>query len=339
MNNKDAPTNIHTATLSLDQLQKDYDGYEPEFVLEPFIFKSGVNIIGGERGTGKTRLTIFIALAIAYGCDSVLGYPLLHHGNSLLLNCEMSEAHFKTFVEPMRRYFESQGLTMKHKIETISFKTHTHLKLDEIQHAIEKHKISNVFIDGYKAMSRKYCIERSLHELDNNNMDDFYNLLNSWRNGYGVSIVMTNHANKGTRYQKTSADLLYGPSALADYADQVTLIRKTNDVEHRLLIPDKSRFSKETESNNALTKMQSDNPTNPTKLWFDLIEKGASEYEHQCREASTVRHSDEIKKEAIERRIKGEDFPSIAKDLLGDKSLKGTVSKWFTQYEQGKIPL
>jgi len=82
-----------------------YKDYFPEFVLDPYIFKGGFNILGAERGTGKTRFCLSLAYHIIFGRKNFLGCPLNCDGDVLYINMENPEKDFKFFIEPHKAPF------------------------------------------------------------------------------------------------------------------------------------------------------------------------------------------------------------------------------------------
>jgi len=105
-----------------NDLLERYKDYYPSFVLDPLIFEGGYNIIGAERGTGKTRFCLSLAYNIIFGGDSFLGYPLNCKGHVLYINMEIPERDFKFFIDPIKAPFLRKGpeLFMLYTLNTLS---------------------------------------------------------------------------------------------------------------------------------------------------------------------------------------------------------------------------
>jgi hypothetical protein len=319
---------IIDATLTSNTLVTRYADYKVNFILDPLIFENGNNILGAERGTGKTRLAINIGFAITYGWNNYLNFPINKHGAVLFLNFEMHEPQFKLFIEPIENFFKSKGQE-KHVFRSISFKSHTHLKTKDIEDSIARFKPLLVIIDGYKAFSSKLLGELGVRELNNNNMNLLYDILDKWRRKYNCTNLITNHTNKGTKGQKSHSDLMFGASAFTDYADHTTLLRKTNEPNQRLIIPDKARFSKEGATGANIISIQTNEDN--SMLWFELTEADVNEADYMYSESST-RYTQEVKERAKLLKDEGKTLEDIAHIILGDKKLKGTISKWLQKF-------
>ena len=109
INMTDKNKKIISATHTSEALIELYKDYKVKFILNPLIFQNGVNILGAERGTGKTRISLSIAFAIVYALKEYLGYLIQAHGDVLYLNYEMAEPEFKLFIEPIENYFASKS--------------------------------------------------------------------------------------------------------------------------------------------------------------------------------------------------------------------------------------
>ena len=327
--------NILDATLPSEVLAQRYHEYEVQFIIEPIIFERGNNILGAERGTGKTRLMLFIGFSIAYGLRECLGYPINRYGNILFLNFEVPEANFKLIVEPIENYFKNiLRLERKYRFDIISFKTYPSLTTGDIEIAIREKDSKIIFIDGFKAIAGKLCAEKKIREFDNSNIFFLYDLLDGWKLKYSTTNILSNHTNKGTKGLKSPSDLLFGPSALADFADQTTLIRKTNEPNVKLLIPDKNRFFEEGGDESNLFTIESDHRSNPTWLKFALLEKGVNEADHMYKDTHSHRHLKEDIELALKQRKEGKTYEQIAETVLGDKAKKGTIYKWLKKFPE-----
>jgi hypothetical protein len=330
INKKPEVNSIFDVTQSSEALRKQYEFFKPEFIISPIIYKNGINIIGAERGTGKTRLMLALACAIAYEQKDFLGYPIQNYGDILFINLEIPEDGFSTFIDPIERFYENQNLEKKHALNICNLKSNPHILISEIEKLISTFGPKLVFIDGYKAFASRLAIDmRQEREWDNHSMYKLYvQTFDDWRKKYGVTIILSNHTNKGTKGEKSHSDLLFGPGALIDFADHTTLIRKTDNSNERLIIPDKSRFAEEGIYGSNLFSIQADHPTQPNELFFKLLESNVSESEHMYRASPNSKYPDEVKERALKLIDEGHTYEEAAEQVLGSRGKKGTISKW-----------
>lgn len=326
----DRDNKIIAATLSSEALTEKYKDHKVKFILNPLIFQHGTNILGAERGTGKTRISLSIGFAIVYGLKHYLGYEIKEYGDVLFLNFEMAEPEFKLFVEPIENYFKSIS-EMKYKLQSISFKSHRYLTLNDIADAINDFKPVLVIIDGYKAFVSMLQREQKIKEIDNSNAMLMYDYFDGWRKNYNTTILLTNHTNKGTKGQKSHSDLMYGASAVMDYADQTTLMRKTNESNQRLIVPDKNRFNKEGTSSTNLIEIIGDDEQN--KIWFELKETDVDEADFMYKDTPSQKYSQQEKLSTIDMRLKQEmSFRDIE---IKTQIPKSSVERWVKKYSSG----
>ncbi|MBN8667356.1 MAG: AAA family ATPase [Chitinophagales bacterium] len=329
---------INEATKTDTEIAKLYAGYIPEFVIEGLIKKFGKNIIAAERGTGKTRLLLFIAYAIIYECEEILGYRINSFGNVLFFNLELSEKEFKAFTEPIRKYFENElGLKRKHELYITSYRD-CQSKINEIKLMVQIYQPIITIIDNYKLYSNIICGEEKEREITNANIRKVLSLLDDLINEFNTTVVLINHTNKGTNQNQSNADLMYGPGALADFADHVTLIRKTKYSNQRLIVPDKSRFCSEGYNTTNLVEIKSADPSSafPDFLYFELIDKDVDEIDYLPAKNSRC-IPEKLKQEIYEEHLKGElNLEQLAEKFLGNKSKKGTIYKICQKLAQNK---
>lgn len=105
--------------MNSDELLLEFKDYKPEFIISPIIYKRGINILAAERGTGKTRLSIFLAYSVIHELE-MLGYQCERGGNVLFLNFEMDNANFKIVLEPINQYFKNLNLEKKHELHILT---------------------------------------------------------------------------------------------------------------------------------------------------------------------------------------------------------------------------
>jgi len=301
----------------------EHKDYKTEFILEPLIKKGGINYLAAERGTGKTRLSVSIAHAVAYGLEKFLGYSIKNNGSVLYINLELTSHDFKTFIDPIKNHFNGLGHVQKFDMDVISFKNDSGLKFEDIIRSSIAKKYVLIIIDGFKMLNDFYLESIKSKELTNSNVRKLYDSFNEVILN-GGSLLITNHTNKGTSGQPTHSDMIFGPGAVVDYSDGANMIRKAKEPNQKLLIPCKERYTAEGTYGANLISIQSDE--NENKLWFELIEEDVNENDYLF--GDRKRYSKEVKEKAIQLHNKGMSTREIAKTILGNEKLQGTISKW-----------
>ena len=160
-------------------------------------------------------------------------------------------------------------------------------------------------------------------DLNNESVLDIFTIFKDWRKRYGVTVLLTNHTNKGTSGQNGHSDLLYGLGALFDYADQIFLLRKAKEPGQRLVILTKSRYKEE--GSFGVNLIAINNNLEKTEITIDLLEEDVDESEYAFIGSNGKKHSSELILKAQERYALGESTREIGKDLGVHHS---TVARW-----------
>jgi len=307
------------------QLNQEYENYKVSFVVLPLVKKGGINIIGAERSSGKTRLTVHLAYGLIYQSNDFLGYIIKFHGSVLYINLEINEADFKTILRSSEEYYIKRGLTKIHSLSTLNAINNLDLKFNQIKGIVAEIKPTLIIVDGFKMLSSLYCSELGISEMKNQHIAEFYKELRAWQSeSPGATILITNHTNKGTSHESTHSDLQFGPGALLDYADQVCLIRKTQEDNQRIIIPTKTRYSDESESGcNVFQFMSNDDNS---QVWPELIATDVNESDFRHKSKST--YTKEQKEKAKLLHAAGMPMSEIAKEVGGESMSKGNIAKW-----------
>lgn len=323
-------------TKSDIEISNQYLNYTPEFIVTGLIRKGGKNIIAAERGAGKTRFLLFIAYAIIYGLDEILGYKIKHHGDVLFINLEIPEKDFKSFSDPIRRYFENTlGLKRTNQLYVTSF-NESKCQTQDIKLAVEQYRPILTIIDSYKLYQAIICGEKGTNEINNSNFQLVLTPLDQIINEFRTTIILINHTNKGTSKLTSNSDLMYGPGALPDFVDQVTLLRKTQNPNQRIIVPDKSRYCQEGIITINLIDILSSDPESPypDTLHFTLLEADVNENDYILAQSNT-KIDDAVKQEIIEFMInKRGTMEQAASKFLGNGNLKGTIYKIWKKYQK-----
>jgi len=328
-------------TKSDIEISSLYADYIPEFIVQGLIKRFGINILAAERGAGKTRFMLWYAYSIIYGCADTLGYPIKIFGDVLFVNLELAEKELKSFFEPIKNYFEKElRLKPKHNLNIMTFKGKNVEICDILKSVAEYHPLLTI-IDNYKLF--QYSILQSqpgTRDITNSNFAMVLKPLNEIIDLYGTTVLLINHTNKGTRYSPSSADLMFGPGALPDLVDQVSLLRKTSQPNQRIIVPDKSRYSAEGLITTNLVSLESSDDASPIPEWlkFELIESNVDEFDHLPSLTESNRISKKQKTEVIQfMKQKLGTMEECAEKILGDGKKKGTVSKIIKKYTESLL--
>ncbi|MEE4256368.1 MAG: AAA family ATPase, partial [Bacteroidales bacterium] len=318
-------------TRDKDLLER-YKDYSPRFILDPLIFMGGFNIIGAERGTGKTRMCLALAYHMIFERDEFLGCPINVHGDVLYINMEIPECDFKFFLEPIKDPFLREG-PETHTLYTLNTLEDARLSLDDIDNQIARIRPKLLIIDSFK-MFTSFLKRNELHaDLNNESVLDIFTIIKEWRKRYGVTVLLTNHTNKGTSGQNGHSDLLYGPGALFDYADQIFLLRKASEAGQRLVILTKSRYKEE--GSFGVNLIAINNNEDKTEITFDLLEENVNESDHVFKGSNGRDYPPEMILNAQERYRNGESTREIAKALGVHHS---SVARWVKRAENVMDP-
>ncbi len=312
---------IVNPTRDIDLLEW-YKDYSPKFVVDPLIFLGGFNIVGAERATGKTRLCLSLAYHMIFGMKEFLGCPMDGHGDVLFVNLEIPESDFKLILEPIRIPFLREGPEL-HTLYTLNIQENLKLTIEDIENQIARIRPRLVIIDSFKMFMSFLNRNEQKTELNNESVLEIFTLIKGWRKQYNSTVLLTNHTNKGTSGQDGHADLLYGPGALYDYADQVFMLRKAKGDSQLLLKLVKSRYKKEGSIGVNLISI-SDNP-DETEIFLELLEENVDESEYIFRNSSGKSHPPEMILRAQELCAEGRSTRDVGKELGVHHA---TVARW-----------
>ncbi len=312
---------VVSPTKDKDLLMR-YAGYTPQFLVDPLVFMRGFNIIGAERGTGKTRLCLSLAYHIIFEKSLFLGCPIDGYGDVLYVNMEIPECDFKFFLEPLKIPFIRSGPEL-HTLYTLNTLDDPRLTVEDIENQISSIRPKLVIIDSFK-MFMGFLKRNDMNvELNNKSVLEIYALINSWRTKYKSTILLTNHTNKGTSGQNGHSDLLYGPGALMDYADQIFLLRKAREPGQKLLILTKHRYNEEGSFGVNLIAFKGDKERN--EITIELIEEDICESDYAFKGSNGKSYPPEMILKAQELSREGKSTREIGKEMGVHHA---TVARW-----------
>lgn len=306
--------------------------YKLSFILNPLIVKGGNNILGAERGTGKTTFSLCLAFAINQKRKSFIGYEIEYFGNVLYLNFDMKEALFTKKVEKVFNGFKNLDFEQSFDTVFLSFLEHKSLKIKDIPVYFERHKPKLIIVDTLKSYLSFKGKEDGIKEFSNINSGLIYEDFEKWNIAGETTILLLNHLNKGTSNLRSHSDLMFGPGSLLDQADQTLIFRKAKEPNQFLIVPDKQRFVSEGTTSVNLAEIKSDDEDE--RHWIELINENVSESDFLRDKSPSQRYPKEVKLKALELSKTGKTLEEIAEILLSDPKKKGTVSKWINKLKK-----
>jgi len=220
-----------------------------------------------------------------------------------------------------------------HTLYTLNTIDNLHYTLEDIENYIARIRPKLVILESYKMFMSFFKEIDQSGQPNNHSVLVIVNKLKNWREKYGITVLLTNHTNKGTRGQNAHADQLYGPSALFDYADHIFLLRKAREPRQRLVIMDKSRHREEGIIGVNLIGINSNSDN--TEITIDLIEADVNESEYTSSSTSSPRYSAETIAKAQELCRSGKSTREIGEELGAHHA---TVARWIKKLENAKDP-
>jgi len=283
-------------------------------LLGNYILENSAVIFAAERGTGKTLLGLQACIAISSEWPSLWNEPIEYHGNTLFINCELSE---DTIARRLARLFEAPPK----KINFSTYRSYVYTTKkgleEEAQAIIEMSKIYKpvlIVLDNFRV---------AFLNSDTNNGKEVakaMHLILTLRDMLDTTIIITDHTRKHTRNLLTDSDLQSGSGVKSDLTDSDMFLRKSKqDIQYRIFKRSKSRHCEETDGAKLIR-------LNPESLWFDFVQDNIDEAQHIGGEVMPMK--EEQKDLARELRDQGKTMEQIAKILNRGK---GTIHRWLNE--------
>ncbi len=284
-------------------------------LLGNYILENSAIIFAAERGTGKTLLGLQVCIAISSEWESIWNEPIEYHGNTLFINCELSE---DVISRRLSKLFEAppQEINFK-KYQSYVYTTKNGLD-EEAETIIEMsliHKPVLIVLDNFRVAF--------LNADTNNNKEvaKAMHLILTLRDMLNTTIIITDHTRKHTRHLLTESDLQSGSGVKSDLTDSDMFLRKSKqDIQYRIFKRSKSRHCEESDGAKLL-KLNADS------LWFNFLEDNIDESQHIGNETIPANKEDQMDL-AKELRDKGKSLEEIAKILNKGKT---TIHRWLNE--------
>jgi hypothetical protein len=240
---------------------------EPKRLLGDFIIENSLVHFPSERGTGKTFFAIQVCLAISNEAPSFIGERIEKHGNTIYINCELSE---DTFSSRLYKLYQNPPFIIntdgKYKAKVITTRDTFSVKKEEIIKEIHDLKPILVVLDNWKTAFSNVETAKETGEA----MMELLDLKDEYR----FAFLIVDHTKKGTKIQLTDSDLQSGSGTKSDLADSDFFLRKsTQDPCFRLLKRVKSRYSVDQTGAKLLE-------FDLASLWFECHSENVNEIDH-----------------------------------------------------------
>ena len=283
-------------------------------LLGNYVLENSSVIFAAERGTGKTLLGLQACIAISSEWSSLWNEPIEYHGNTLFINCELSE---DTISRRLARLFDSPPEAIRFSnYQSYVYTTKKGLE-EEAQTIIEMSKVHKpvlIVLDNFRV---------AFLNSDTNNGKEVakaMHLILTLRDLLDTTIIITDHTRKHTRNLLTDSDLQSGSGVKSDLTDSDMFLRKSKqDIQYRIFKRSKSRHCEETDGAKLIR-------LNPETLWFEFVQDNIDEAHHIGTEVMPVK--EEQKDLARELRDQGKTMEQIAKILNRGK---GTIHRWLNE--------
>lgn len=283
-------------------------------LLGNYVLENSSVIFAAERGTGKTLLGLQACIAISSEWSSLWNEPIEYHGNTLFINCELSE---DTISRRLARLFDAPPEEIRFSnYQSYVYTTKKGLQ-EEAQAIIEMSKIHKpvlIVLDNFRV---------AFLNSDTNNGKEVakaMHLILTLRDLLDTTIIITDHTRKHTRNLLTDSDLQSGSGVKSDLTDSDMFLRKSKqDIQYRIFKRSKSRHCEETDGAKLIR-------LNPETLWFEFVQDNIDEAQHIGTEVMPVK--EEQKDLARELRDQGKTIEQIAKILNRGK---GTIHRWLNE--------
>lgn len=280
-----------------------------------YVVEGSAIIFAAERGTGKTWLGFEICIAVASEWNNFLGEPIEVHGNTLFINCELSEQTMAKRAATLEEYPPHPTSFKNYKCHVYSTRNSLDEEVEAIFKMAQLHKPVLIVLDNFRVAF--------LNADTNSNKDvaKAMQLLLNLKDILQTTIIITDHTRKHTKSLLTDSDLQSGSGVKSDLVDSDMFLRRSKQsADFRIFKRVKSRHTEE--SNGAkLIKL------NPKTLWFEFVEDNVDESEHIGADVKP-KNKEEEKEIALELQEKGKSIGDIAKILNRSKS---TIHGWLNK--------
>lgn len=277
-----------------------------------YVFEESLIHFPSERGVGKTFLGIQLCLAISNCWSSFLGEEINLHGNTLFVNCELSE---RLMQQRLARMFMAMGKPLENKVyESIVYTTRDGLEIElkKISNLIENYNPVLMVLDNFRMAFLKEDTNR------NHVAAQAMKMILDLKDKYKMAIILTDHTRKHTANYLTTSDLQTGSGTKSDLVDGDFFLRRSSQAKNlRVLKRVKSRLSEE-EENAKLISFDGDT------LWFELEKEDVDELDHI--QGDVI--NDKQEKKSLVKKLREQKELTIEEIVEKTGVPKSTVHRW-----------
>jgi archaellum biogenesis ATPase FlaH len=201
------------------------DPVEIEWQIEGFLQRSGIMILAGEPGVGKSQLSMQFLMAMAVGAEKYLDFPILAGRKSLFVSLEMPTVELKSLFQSMlTTYSEIERQQLDENLywidrgESINFRNEKVRNL--VEGIIEEHGIELIVIDSMSKMG--------IHKMqDEEQILEMMGWFDHVRTKHNCSIWIIHHNRKSNSDRKAdSQDDVYGSRFITAGATSVVVMSR-----------------------------------------------------------------------------------------------------------------
>lgn len=216
----------------------EIDMKEIQWLWQPYIVKSNLNIIVGDGGVGKSYLTTWLVSAISTGDNIPFSDDNFEIGNAILQN---AEDDLGATVKP--RLLRNNANVSKIGIFNEEYKGLTIKQVERLESVIKEINPEIVVLDPIQAY---------LGDINMNSSVEVRNALKPLKilaEKYNCAIVMLMHLNKNTGTNKATNRVMGSYDFIACCRSAILITFNPENPEEKLFIPIKTNLMKENEKN------------------------------------------------------------------------------------------
>ena len=230
-------------------------GGEHEFTIDPILPKSGITVLAGTEGSGKSILCSQLALAVVTG-QPFLEFEMSKPRKVMIFNFELADEEYARRVTLQYNYMNTDA-----DVSLFHYKTYDGGAFSERWDSIENYcrlddsKGAVVIVDNMYTSTEKNL-------SDNSELRPVLKRIRQISDEFGICFILVGHHNKNTVPEPININHIQGGKQLTMNADSVIQIAaNVNDETVKCLKWTKSRYSGSSLHNKPLKLTLDDNLT------------------------------------------------------------------------------
>lgn len=212
-------------------------GGEHEFTIDPILPKSGITVLAGTEGSGKSILCSQLALAVVTG-QPFLEFEMSKPRKVMIFNFELADEEYARRVTLQYNYMNTDA-----DVSLFHYKTYDGGAFSERWDSIENYcrlddsKGAVVIVDNMYTSTEKNL-------SDNSELRPVLKRIRQISDEFGICFILVGHHNKNTVPEPININHIQGGKQLTMNADSVIQIAaNVNDETVKCLKWTKSRYS------------------------------------------------------------------------------------------------